>query len=191
MYDWILAYVPMLGVLTFFGYLLTLESNISKVYILPQILFLALSYYAGHKLCHYLPSNPIINLHVYNHHDKKINISRHLGLLISFIHEIFGYSIELIIIQYVLGIWFIPLSLLLFYYLTSAIIHLFIYSLLGSERHMEHHIDPTKNIGPDYMDHFFGTNSDSEYEDMNGYIPCAVMGALIVHFAKLYFQWKD
>lgn len=191
MYNCILAYGPMLCVLTFFGYLLTLESSISKVYLVPQILFISLIYYTGHKLCHYLPSNPIINLHVYNHHDKKINISRYLSLFISFIQEIFGYSIQLITVQYILGIWVIPLSLIVFYYLTSAIIHLFIYSLLGSETHTGHHIDSSKNLGPDYMDHLFGTNSDNEYEDMNGHIPCVIMGALIVHFAKLYFQWKD
>jgi hypothetical protein len=90
-----------------------------------------------------------------------------------------------------LNTWLIPPTILFFMFTTLGISHLFSYSILGSDIHRDHHLDSTKNFGPDFIDHLFGTNSKYYYEDMNQHIPCAVMGALIVHFAKLYFQWKD
>ena len=89
------------------------------------------------------------------------------------------------------NIWLIPPTILVFMFTTFGISHLFIYSILGSDIHTDHHIDSSKNLAPDFMDHLFETNSQYDYEDMNQHIPCIVMAALVVHFAKLYFQWKD
>jgi len=161
---------------------------VQNKYVVIQVFLVYLYYYLYHRFVLHVFD---INLHVYVHHYKYFQIPRYLELIIDFLFEIFSFAGTLTLLQYFLNIWFIPPSIISIVILTLSLSHLFNYSILGSEIHKAHHENPTKNFGPDFLDHIFGTNASEEYEDSIQHIPYLVQACIITHFAKLYFQWKD
>ena len=161
---------------------LKLVTDNSLICISVEMALVTLFYYFFHRfMFHNIPLNP----HLTVHHEKQFNISRYLELTIDFTSETLILGAILLSVQV-----FTP-SVVILLLLFFGITHLFIYSILGSATHKKHHEDPTKNFGPDFLDHLFGTNAGPEYEDILQNIPCLVQACIITHFAKGYFQWKD
>jgi hypothetical protein len=155
---------------------------------------MTIAYNILHRFMHYLPTTGIIgwlNFHVTVHHNKRVLLPRWLELVIEFIFE-FSITLCIPVFYAVLsGEWVIPFSIILFTSIFFAMNHVLFYSLLPSDFHEKHHRNTHVNFIPDYLDHLFGTNADETYEDMNQQIPLILISALITHFAKVYFQWKD
>jgi hypothetical protein len=172
------------------SHILVLESNIGILRASIQVGISILYYYFMHRfIIHGLPST-FLNIHLYNHHDKQLHVHRNLELFIDFIAEL-SWCLPLLVLQYVSGVWIVSPSILVFVFLLITISHILNYSILGSQIHYKHHQDSTKNFGPDVMDHLFGTNSEKEREDVLQHVSSLVMSCIVVHFSKVYFQWKD
>jgi len=152
-----------------------------------QVFITYLFYYSFHRfVLHVLDINP----HVYVHHFKYFQIPRSVELCIDFVFEVISFGGIPLAIQNLTGLWLVSPSVIILVVLTLSLSHLFNYSILGSEIHKAHHLDMTKNFGPDFLDQLFGTNA-AEYEDSFQHIPYLVQACIITHFAKAYFQWKD
>ena len=190
--DILFAYGPHILVYAYFGVLLLPNINILKT--LCDIGILTVLYNLGHRLVHLLPTEGIIgklNLHIYMHHDKKLNVPRWLELIIEFLFEVIAHLMPFFIYFKIKGEWKFPLSITLYVILFFAFNHCVFYSILDSDKHIEHHKNVTVNFIPDYVDQIFSNPKTRVYEDMNNQIPMILWSALIVHFGKLYFQWKD
>lgn len=172
------------------SYLLVLDTKIGFPGASVQTGISILYYYFMHRfIIHGLPSS-LLNIHLYNHHDKQLHVHRSLELFLDFMAEL-SWTLPLLILQYISGVWIVSPSILVFVFLLITISHILNYSILGSQIHYKHHMDPTKNFGPDVMDHLFGTNSEKEREDILQHVSSLVMSCILVHFSKVYFQWKD
>ena len=162
--------------------------------IFSGLTLMTLSYNILHRLLHQLPTDGIIgylNVHIRIHHNKLEDIPRWLELVLEFLFEFLVTITIPVIISVLSNDWIIPFSIILYVALFFAFNHVLFYSILPSEVHGKHHKDVSINFIPDYLDHLFGTNADKTYEDMNQQIPLLLISALIVHFSKAYFQWKD
>ena len=143
-------------------------------------------YNFGHQLLHMFP-----NLHLQLHHKKEIKVPRSVELFIEYIFEFICSSGWIYLLQYVTGVWIIPTTVILFIVFMFTNVHILWYSMIQNDTHSAHHKDPTKNFGPSFVDHLIGTNATEKYEDMNQFVPFVLMSALVLHFVKNYFQWKD
>jgi hypothetical protein len=164
------------------------SGNASLISLSLQMVVVTLFYYMSHR---FLFHGFLLNPHITVHHEKQFPISRCLELSIDFLSETILLGSGFLFLQYLTSFWFVSPSVLMMVLLAPGISHVFIYSILGSDTHKKHHEDPTKNFGPDIVDHIFGTNADSEIEDSVQHVPCLVQACIITHFAKAYFQWKD
>jgi hypothetical protein len=193
MYEIIKAYFLHVFLYLFYGCILIYpDRGLNSC--LSGLTLMTLNYNILHRALHTLPTTGLIgylNLHVYLHHNKELDIPRWTELFLEFLFEMFLTVCIPVIISYYSGEWITPFSIILYCSLFFAINHVLFYSILSSDAHMKHHDNPVHNFIPDYLDHLFGTNADGSYEDMNQQIPLILISALITFFAKSYFQWKD
>jgi len=193
MYEWICAYGFHLVVYSLCGIILVYpERGINSAS--TGLTLMTLGYNIGHRILHWLPTDGImgsLNLHVWLHHNKLWDVSRFVELVLEFIFEFVVVSSIPVLIMVVTNEWVIPFSIILFCSLFFAMNHVLFYSILPSNVHQKHHKDNTINFIPDYLDHLFGTNADSEYEDMTLQVPLLVISCLVVYFSKAYFKWID
>ena len=187
------AYFFHIVVYIYFGWLLVLgERNFNVVLI--GLFLLTIGYWLGHRVLHQLPTDGIwkyINLHPAMHHEKKLLFSKPVELTLEFIYEFLNVLFWQILVPYLCNDWTIPFSLMIYNSLFFSLNHVVYYSILHSDVHEKHHANTEVNFIPDYLDHLFGKNADSHYEDMNQQIPLLLIAALATHFLKLYFVWKD
>ena len=168
-----------------FAYLIAYP-RVSYIKAISSAYLMALLYNFEHRLLHMFP-----NLHLNMHHMKQIKLPRSVELLLEYIFEFCWFAGVPLALQYVTGVWIIPPTIVLFVVFTLTNVHILWYSTVKTETHSAHHKDPTKNFGPSFVDHLIGTNATEKYEDMNQFVPFVLMSALVLHFVKNYFQWKD
>jgi hypothetical protein len=145
------------------------------------------SYYghiAAHSVSTVFPFN-YINPHVSIHHDKYITIPRWLNLTIETFTDLFSF-IFLLVLQNILGVHILSEYIVLGGALIYIAVHIFNYSLNGSESHILHHKNTFCNYGPDFMDVIFNTRCDpnAPYDDMNVSMVYGLGGILLVYLAK-------
>jgi len=99
-------------------------------------------------------------------------------------------SFSLLFLQWLSGLWIVPISVIVFYAVTYTSVHIINYSIIGSETHRNHHKDTTTNYGPDTLDHIFGTSYDDTYEDLMPISLNAVGAFVFVSCLKHHFNWK-
>ena len=168
-----------------FAYLISYP-RVSYIKAIFSAYLMALLYNVEHQVLHMFA-----NLHLNMHHTKQIKLPRSVELLLEYIFEFCWFAGVPLLIQYVTGIWIIPPTIVLFLVFTLTNIHILWYSMIQSDTHSAHHKDTGKNFGPSFVDHLLGTNATEKYEDMNQFVPFVLMSALVLHFVKNYFQWKD
>jgi hypothetical protein len=148
--------------------------------------------YFVHRAIHGLPKDGIfqyINTHYIFHHQHNKLLDRRVELVLETLTDL-GMSISLFVIQWLTGIWLVPISVILFYALTYTSTHIINYSIVGSETHRNHHKDSDTNYGPDTLDHLFGTSYDDKYEDLTPIALNAIGAFIVVYALKQQFNWK-
>ena len=99
-------------------------------------------------------------------------------------------SFSVLGVQWLTGIWIVPVSVILFYACVYTSAHIVNYSMIGSQTHRNHHKDLTTNYGPDTLDHFFGTNYDDTFEDLTPISLNAIGSFVVVYGLKQCLDWK-
>jgi len=183
--NFIQSYLFSICVFSVFSYFLC-NLELSFFVTLFSSTLMALLYNFEHQMLHMFP-----NLHLNMHHMKQIKLPRSVELLLEYIFEFCWFAGVPLVLQYVTGVWIIPPTIVLFVVFAFTNLHILWYSTVKTETHSAHHKDPTKNFGPSFVDHLIGTNATEKYEDMNQFVPFVLMSALVLHFVKNYFQWKD
>lgn len=156
-----------------------------------QTIFLFWWSYYGHLAMHNIstvfPFN-YLNPHVSIHHDKYISMPRWLNLTIESITDLIAFII-LLLAQKIVGIYVLSEYIVLGSALIYIAVHIFNYSLNGSESHSLHHINPFCNYGPDFMDTLFNTRCkpESPYDDMTISMVYGIGGALLTYGIKWYY----
>jgi hypothetical protein len=190
------SYGPTIIMFTLSLFILQKEKY-STLHIITSSLYLWMLVYFVHRSIHYLPIDTCIyyiNLHLRLHHEKKGYISRFIELSIETIQQVIWFIVYAIF-QYILDIQIVSNTALLFMAILYTSTHTINYSLLGSNvtksyKHESHHKNPNVNYSPDFMDHIFGTNSDSTLENMSHTIPNILCSFVLVYFLKsLYPNW--
>jgi hypothetical protein len=149
--------------------------------------------YFAHRCIHDVPKDGFLgqfNTHWLFHHQNTKLLPRPVELLLEFFTDI-SMNISLIVLQYISGIWFVPLSVILLFTIQYTSVHIINYSIVGSDSHRKHHKNIDTNFGPDTMDHFFGTNDDDTFEDLNPFFINTIAAFGITSLAKYYFKWED
>lgn len=149
--------------------------------------------YFVHRGIHAIPKDSIINqfnTHYLFHHQPEKLLDRRIELMFETITDL-GMSLSVWFIQWLTGVWLIPLSVILLYAITYSSTHIFNYSIVGSETHRNHHKDTDTNYGPDTLDHLFSTSYDGKFEDLTPIALNAVCAFIVVYGLKYYFGWKD
>jgi hypothetical protein len=127
----------------------------SYISILLQLVCINLWVYAMHRLSHALPNIPV-NYHLYSHHNKQLNLPRPIELVFEFITD-FSWYLLLLAFQYYYKLSFLSPTLIIFLGLWYSSVHTINLSLFDDKVHKTHHIEPTYNYGPPYIDFLFGT----------------------------------
>jgi hypothetical protein len=132
----------------------------------------------------------MLNTHWQFHHQHNKLLDRRLELFIELLTDIF-MNFTLLIIQWYLGIWFVPFSIILYNALLYTSVHIINYSIIGSETHKKHHLNHDTNFGPDTMDQIFSSSEDGELEDMTPIIINTSIACGVVYFLKQHYGWAD
>lgn len=147
--------------------------------------------YFVHRLLHAIPEDSVfqyLNTHVLFHHHK--HVERTTDLSIETLNNL-AMSFSVLYIQWLTGVWVVPTSVILLYAFVYTSTHIINYSMFGSQTHRNHHKDMTTNYGPDTLDHVFGSNYDSTFEDLTPISLNAIGSFVVVYGLKQYFQWKN
>lgn len=149
--------------------------------------------YLVHRGIHMLPKDGIyqyVNTHYIFHHQPQKLLDRRVELLLEMCTDL-SMSFSVLAIQWLTGIWLVPISVILFYAFTYTSTHIINYSIIGSETHRNHHKNTDTNFGPDTLDHLFSTSYDDKYEDLTP-ISLNAIGAFVLTYAlKQHFKWKN
>ena len=157
------------------------------------ILFMHFWVYFVHRLLHILPRTGIIgflNTHFKYHHEHIKTIDRRLELFFEAIADL-GMNLSLIPIEWAIGFYFVPFSVTVLFAISYTTVHIVNYSLIGNDRHKQHHLLLEKNFAPDPVDHLFGTNSDAGCEDMNPLCFNAMAVVIPFYYLKQWIGWTD
>jgi len=160
-----------------------LHDEASYLHILTGIVVINYYIYFTHRICHSLPSDGIfkyLNPHLGFHHQHN---NSYWALFPETLVNISWFS-GIFIAQYLSDIWIVPLNMLLMFMMMYVSGHIINYSIIGSETHRKQHADLTVNFSPDYMDHLFGSNADSTFENYNHGIPNIVISFFIIYYLK-------
>lgn len=149
--------------------------------------------YFVHRALHFLPTEgPLryLNTHWIFHHQPLKILPRWFELFLEAINDM-GMSLSFLVVQYITGTRFVPLSLILFYGIWFTSVHIVNYSIIGSQVHRDHHKNVGTNFGPDVIDQMFGTNHEATREDLMLLSPNIIISFAIVYVLKQYFHWID
>lgn len=102
-----------------------------------------------------------------------------------------GMNLSLLGIQWLVGIYIVPVSCIVLFAVAYMSVHIFNYSIVGSDVHRVHHLTLNKNFGPDTMDHIYGTNLNEETEDMDPLALNAVLAFFLVRGLKGWIRWSE
>lgn len=159
---------------------LRLMSNTSTPPFITIASMLILFYYSYfiHMLTHKIPKE--YNPHVLFHHGKHAN-DFWINLIIETIINVL-FFVVFYYLKVLFKLKFIPTILIVYYGIIYVSVHDINYSIfhLGKNHH-SHHLDPTQkcNFGPDILDHFFGSNCNSNYENLMHALP-NILGAFLI-----------
>jgi len=177
------AYIPLLIVNSLCSSILELN-RIPILQLFTGCMFIYFWSYFIHRLHHNLPKSGIffyLNPHMSLHHEIVKILPRWLELIIETFQDIFWFLI-LYGIQELLNIHITPPSIIILAGITYTTTHVINYSMFGSDKHRDQHMNPNNNFGPDFLDHLFHTNSDKEFEDMAHLIPNTIFSFLISYY---------
>ena len=149
--------------------------------------------YFVHRSLHSLPMDNFLqnfNTHYIFHHGPEKILDRRIELAIEMVNDFF-MSFSVLVVQWITGIWIVPISVILFYAFTYTSAHIINYSIIGSETHRKHHINMHTNFGPDTLDHIFGTSFDGKFEDLMPISVNAIGAFVAVYILKDHIQWKN
>ena len=144
--------------------------------------------YLVHRLLHHVPIEGVwgyINTHMRFHHEFEKTLPRGLELFFECITDL-SMNLLLLLIQYLTGIYIVPVSTIVLFTLSYMTVHIINYSIIGSKFHRLHHETIDKNFAPDALDHMFGTNYDDSYEDINAFALNAIWPALLLYPIRSY-----
>jgi len=167
------AYIPY-GILHFLC-CIVLEGNI--LHSITGCVLISLWSYFYHR---FVLHNMAYSSHMMIHHSPRRHISRVLDLTLDAL-EITISTCILLFLQDLFNIHILTYSLafmLTFYYISTHTIN---YSIIGSPFHEKHHTQREVNFFPDILDHTFGTNATTEFEDMSHMIPNILVSFLITY----------
>ena len=121
-------------------------------------------------------ANYVLDFHSKYHHDSDINKKWYL-ILIEGLQNIFNCGGVIILISYLFNFkisilnktYYLNYNVILLWALGYATYHLINYPLKEKENsHENHHKEPFKNFGPDFLDVLFGTKYDlNNLDNMN------------------------
>lgn len=157
------------------------------------VIFVEFWIYFIHRLGHSMPKEGILgalNTHWNFHHQHHKLLDRRIELIIEMFTDL-SMNFTLLGIQWLTGVWFVPLSIILYHALVYTSVHIINYSMIGSETHKKHHLNHDTNYGPDTMDHIFSSSEDGELEDMTPIIINAIVGFGIIFYLKSHYGWTD
>ena len=163
------------------------------IHITIGVIFVEFWIYFVHRSGHMLPKDGIIgmmNTHWQFHHQHHKLLDRRIELIIEMFTDL-GMNFSLLAIQWITGVWFVPLSIILYHALVYTSVHIINYSMIGSETHKKHHMNHDTNFGPDTMDQIFSSSEDGELEDMTPILINAVVAFGIVFYLKNHYGWTD
>jgi len=149
--------------------------------------------YFIHRALHFLPTEGpfrYLNTHWIFHHQPLKLLPRWLELCLETVNDLW-MGLSVLALQYLTGIWIVPISIILFYAIWYTSVHIVNYSIVGSPVHRDHHKNVGTNFGPDVIDHFFGTNHLPEKEDLIPLCPNMVFAFVSVFFLKQCFNGID
>jgi len=149
--------------------------------------------YFAHRFSHIWPTEgPIryINWHWIFHHVEPKLVDRNIELCIETFNDLF-LSLSIIALQYITGVWIVPIWITIFYAIVWTSTHIINYSIVGSETHRNHHRHVYTNFGPDTMDHLFGTNYDDTMEDISPVALNAIIAFPITLGLKYISNWQS
>jgi hypothetical protein len=165
--DWVNHYgVAILAAGAFSTLLTAPESGLFRTFIGLSIIYFWV--YFVHRALHYLPTEgpfKYINTHWIFHHQPLKILPRWFELVLETINDM-SMSLSFLLLQYMTGIWIVPVSIILFYGIWFTSVHIVNYSIIGSQVHRDHHKNVGTNFGPDVIDHMFGTNHEPTREDL-------------------------
>jgi hypothetical protein len=148
--------------------------------------------YGFHRFLHvFPPESPLsyMNPHIRFHHQHDKSLDRHVELAIEACSDLF-LSFSLLLVQRFFGFPLVPTSVIVLYALLYTSTHIFNYSIIGSETHRKHHMDPTTNFGPDTFDQLFGTSYDGKMEDLAPIMMNAIVATVAVLGLKQIVHWQ-
>jgi sterol desaturase/sphingolipid hydroxylase (fatty acid hydroxylase superfamily) len=190
--DWIDNYGMTILVAGAFAVLLSAPDR-DMVSAIGGLSFMYFWVYFFHRALHFLPTEgPLryLNTHWIFHHQPLKILDRRVELALEMINDL-AMSLTVIFLQYFTGIWFVPISIVLFYAIWYTSVHIVNYSIIGSQVHKDHHKNVGTNFGPDVLDQLFGTNHEPTKEDLIPLAPNMVIAFGIVYLLKQCINWVD
>jgi len=188
---------PALFFIIIFGLILT-HKSISKTYTIFSIIFILFYSYFAHIFIHIFPKE-LLNFHLLIHHNKNYNKTDNIA------KTIFGYLVELginisifailYVIQKIVKIETVPPIILLYFGIIYISNHMINYTIFHIGNHPEHHDHDNDNDNDlkypcnyslDMLDHLFGTNCNSTFENMNHLIINIIISFVVVTNLKKY-----
>lgn len=157
------------------------------------IIFMHFWIYFVHRGVHMLPKDGIIgalNTHWLFHHQHNKLLDRRIELTMEMFTDI-AMNTSILLIQWLTNIWFVPLSVGLFFTIVYTSVHIINYSMIGSDTHKKHHMNHDTNFGPDTIDHIFGSSEDGEFEDLKPVCINIIISFCVVLFLKTRYGWED
>lgn len=138
-----------------------------------------------HYLCHFKMFYPNNICHIY-HHENNNFYSHFIQIVLEFVS-----LLSLIFIKQIIGLDFISVWIILFFYIFYTTVHNINYSVFHvNDTHETHHKVYVKNLGPDIMDILFGTK-EGNIENTDHYIINAVVAFVIIYGIKLFWATTD
>lgn len=190
--DWLDNYgIAILSAGAFSILLSSPERNICSAILGISIMYFWVYFF--HRALHFLPTEgpfKYINTHWIFHHQPLKILDRRVELLLEAINDM-SMSLTVMLLQYLTGLWIVPLSIILFYGIWYTSVHIVNYSIIGSQVHRDHHKNVGTNFGPDVIDQLFGTNHEPTKEDLIPLSVNAVIAFGLVFLFKECIQWID
>ena len=183
--DWVNHYgVAILAAGAFSTLLAYPDAGFFRIFIGLSIIYFWV--YFVHRALHYLPTEgPLkyINTHWIFHHQPLKILPRWFELFLETMTDM-SMSLSFLLLQYMTGIWIVPVSIILFFGIWFTSVHIVNYSIIGSQVHRDHHKNVGTNFGPDVIDHMFGTNHEPVREDLIPLSPNIIFAFAVTFLLK-------
>ena len=141
--------------------------------------------YIGHIVYHKLNIIDKFNFHKIIHHDTSNKYSRTINLVIESLCNIWLFF--LLLIPNLFNINIFSKKIVIYSALWYTTTHIFNYSMLKNNYHIQHHITPEFNYSPEILDMLFDTKYDANFNDdfslVKELLP-VIIGFIIVLYAS-------